>query len=88
MLLKSTPFYTDSPKQILHMSYEILLFTFLSTSHFVRAHNDLNLFLTTNPTLVNRVITLLTLTTVMDHSILFVDVDIRATVQPKPTTMV
>ena len=47
-----------------------------------------DLFLTTNPTLVNRVTTLPPLTTVMDHNILRVDVDTTATIQPKPATMV
>ena len=48
----------------------------------------LNVYLTTNPTLVNRVVTLPPLTTVMDQSIVFVDVDNRPAVQPKPATLV
>ena len=53
-----------------------------------RKERTLDLFLTTNPTLVNRVITLWPLTPVMDQSIVCVDVDARAAVQPKPATMV
>ena len=43
----------------------------------------LDLFVTTNPTLVNRIKTIPSLTAVMDHNIVFVDVGTRAAVQPK-----
>ena len=48
-----------------------------------RNERILDLFLTTNPTLVNQVKTLPPLTPVMDHNIVFVDVDTRAAIQPK-----
>ena len=43
-VLKSTPFYIDSLKQTpvgAPVYYETLIFTFPSTSHFVRALNEL-----------------------------------------------
>ena len=52
-----------------------------------RKERKLDLFLTENTTLVNMVITLPP-QQVMDHSIAFVDVDTRVTIQPKPATVV
>ena len=48
-----------------------------------RKERTIDLFLKTNPTLVNRVTTLMPLTLVIDNSIVFVDVDTRAAIQQK-----
>ena len=55
--------------------------------HPTRKENLLDLFFTSNPSLINRVITVPPLTPDADHDIVFIDVNTRATVpKKKPST--